>query len=384
MEALRPSSPTVSQLLALVRASLWQTPADAQPFTADAADWEAIGTLALRQTVVLLTIEGAMTLPASLQPSKAWLHNARSYTLRNLRTYALLNTSVAEATDLLRSAGFHPVLLKGQAYAHYYPRPELRQCGDIDFYVGEDDYRPASEATQRFGWESREPFIPTNKHYGCSLHGIRIELHRVAALLAFPLANRRFQTWSRRQLAGTLCQVSIGGKDIATPSPLFDVVFVFLHLYHHFINSGIGLRHLCDWAVLLHAHHDRIDQQELQRLLRSFGLLRAWRTFAPIVVDYLGLPATECPLYTTRSAKQADKILAVILREGNFGHYSPSVSRKRRPYFLRKLHSFAFHSRRTFSLFPLAPASFAAYYCRFLYGAARKVLRELTTRKRKV
>ena len=383
METLTPSSPIVSQLLSLVRASLWQTTADPQLFTAGTTDWEAIGTLALRQTVAILAIEGATTLPADRQPDKAWLRTACSYSLRNVRTHALLDSCVAEATALLQSAGLAPVLLKGQAYARHYPRPELRQCGDIDLYVGEDGYRHASEAAQRFGWESVEPFIPAAKHYGCCLHGIRIELHRTAALLPFPIANRRFQTWSHGQLSSALGHVKIGDREIATPSPLFDVIFVFLHLHHHFVSSGIGLRHLCDWALLLHAHHKRIDQQELQRLLRSFHLLRAWRSFAPIAVRYLGLPEAECPLYSAKYAKKSDKLLAVILREGNFGHYSPRLSKKPRPYLLRKLHSLAFHSRRTFSLFPLEPATFTAHYCRCLYGGLRKVLKELTTKKQR-
>lgn len=383
METLTPSSPTASQLLTLVRASLWQMPADPQPFTACAADWEAVGTLALRQTVALLAIEGAVTLPADQQPDKAWLRNACSYSLRNVRTHALLDSCVAEATALLQSAGLAPVLLKGQAYARHYARPELRQCGDIDLYVGEDGYRHASEAAQRFGWESREPFVPAGKHYGCYLHGIRIELHRTAALLPFPVANRRFQAWSHGQLSSALGYVSIGDRDIATPSPLFDVVFVFLHLHHHFVNSGIGLRHLCDWAMLLHAHHGSIDRRELQQLLRRFGLLRAWQSFAPIVVHHLGLPEAECPLYSPEYAKKSDKVLAVILREGNFGHYSPLFSKKPRPYLRRKLHSLVFHSRRTFSLFPLEPATFAMHYCRCLYGGVRKVLKELTTKKQR-
>lgn len=381
METLTPSSPTVSQLLALVRAALWQMPADPQPFTACAADWEAVGTLALRQTVVILTIEGAVTLPTDRQPDKAWMRNACSYSLRNLRTHALLDSCVAEATAMLQSAGLAPVLLKGQAYARYYPRPELRQCGDIDLYVGENGYRHAGEAIQRSGWECREPFIPAAKHYGCYLHGIRIELHRTAALLLFPIANRRFQTWSHRKLSSALRHVSIGDKDIPTPSPLFDIVFVFLHLHHHFVNSGIGLRHLCDWVMLLHAHHDNIDRQELRRLLRNFHLLHAWRIFAPIAVHHLGLPEAECPLYSAKYAKKSDKILTVILREGNFGHYSPSLSPRPHPYLLRKLHSVVFYSRRAFSLFPLEPATLATHYCCFLYRGIRQMLKELTKRK---
>lgn len=51
------------QLFALVRASLWQTPVDPQSFISCTPDWEAIGTLAMRHTIAILTIEGAINMP---------------------------------------------------------------------------------------------------------------------------------------------------------------------------------------------------------------------------------------------------------------------------------------------------------------------------------
>lgn len=365
-------------LFAFVRASLWQTPVDPQFFISCTPDWEAIGTLAMRHTIAILTIESAINMPPPvLPPSKAWLQKACSYSLRNLRTHSLLDTCVAEATALLQSEGLIPVLLKGQAYARYYPRPELRQCGDIDLYVGEEAYRHICETVHRLGWDGQKQFFPTEKHYGCYLHGVHIELHRIAARLPLPGANRRFQAWSRCQLSSSLRHINVGGKDIAIPSPLFDVIFVFLHMYHHFINSGVGLRHLCDWVMLLHAHKDEIDSQELQELLRSFHLLRAWRIFTPIAVHYLGLPETECPFYSAEYSRKSDRVLTMILREGNFGRYVASNSKPPRSLMHRKLRSLFHYSHRSLLLFPLDSLTVTAYYCGYIYRGTKRILKEL-------
>lgn len=160
-------SPTVSRLLSLVRASLWQVPADTAPFTGAPADWNDIGALARLQTVAPLAVEGAMTLPPHLQPPKEWLLKGLSLVERNKRTHLLLDSCVAETFTRLAEAGITPVLLKGLAYARAYPKPTLRQCGDIDIYVGEDSYHRAYEASRRYGWESPYKFLPGEKHYAC-------------------------------------------------------------------------------------------------------------------------------------------------------------------------------------------------------------------------
>ena len=50
-----------------------------------------------------------------------------------------------EMLRLLRESGIPAAILKGCAAAIYYPRPELRAMGDIDFLVRESDYKRAEQ-----------------------------------------------------------------------------------------------------------------------------------------------------------------------------------------------------------------------------------------------
>lgn len=370
-------SPTVSQLLSLVKASLWQAPADTAPFTGTSADWDGIGALAMLQTVAPLAVEGAMTLPPHLQPPKEWLLKGFALVERNKRTHRLLDSCVAEPFTRLAEAGITPVLLKGQAYAQAYPNPILRQCGDIDIYVGEDNYRRAYEASRRYGWESPYKFTPTEKHYACYLRDVKIELHRNAAQLNSQKANRLFNQWSAGQLTAGRQSIIIGGEPVAVPSPMFDVVFSFAHLFTHFFKGGIGLRQICDWTMLLHTRADSIDRQELERLLKDFRLLRTWRIFTPIAVEHLGLPPDQCPFYSPKYSRKAEMALSFIMREGNFGQGKHPVMKRPQGYITGKAYSFMVSTSRLYSKLRIDPATIMAFHAGFIRNGIRRVLDDM-------
>lgn len=354
--------PAVKQLLSLVRASLWQRAVDCAPFHDHPADWYEIGRLAMQQTVGGLAFAAALTLPPDPRPPKVWIRKAYTFIERNRLTHCLLDRSVAETTSQLTAAGIRPVLLKGQAYARAYPDPTLRHCGDIDLYVGEENYHNAFLAVKRFGWPGDEKFLPDVKHYGCDYNKVHVELHRVADILPKRSADRSFRQWSREQLQPGRRSLTIEGEGIDVPTPLFDVIFVFNHLYRHFIAGGIGLRQVCDWVMLLHHHRGAIDTTELERLLKEFGLKRAWSLFTPIAVELLGLPAVECPLYSPRHRWMADHILGFILREGNFGHAKQKRSRRPKAYLPGKVYSLGVITARHCAKLHIDPPMVWRYY----------------------
>ncbi|MDE5813280.1 MAG: nucleotidyltransferase family protein [Muribaculaceae bacterium] len=365
------------QLLALVRASLWQPPTEVSLFSKVTVDWQKIARHALQQTVGCLVFEAALSLPKALQPPKDWIKKALAFLESNRRTQIQVDRCAAEAIAKLQNEGLAPIILKGQAYARAYPRPDMRQCGDIDLYVGEESYQQAYSVAQRLEWESEEIFNPEAKHYGCRLNGIRIELHRIAGQLPSRSADRRFQQWSRNQLSSSKRVITIDGKDIPVPSPAFDIVFVFLHFYLHFLNGGIGLRHICDWTMLLHLHSKEIDINELERKLKDFRLMRGWKLFAPIAVEHLGLPESECPLYSKRDVSKSERILSTILREGNFGRARQSKTKRPAGYLAGKLFSFRRHSLNQIKKFRIDPNTISRTYCSYLIKGFTRVMKDL-------
>jgi hypothetical protein len=141
----------------------------------------------------------------------------------------------------------------------------------------------------------------------------------------------------------------------------FNLIFVLAHLFHHFIEGGVGLRQLCDWAVLLQhafaesadsaesaAAKSSLDLSELKARLEKFSLMQAWQIFGNIVVRYLGLPVEKMPFYSESCSSSADRCLSIILTEGNFGRYGKGkyARRKSDSYSQRKSKALRLTSKR--------------------------------------
>lgn len=349
--------------LSLVRSSLWGTPAEIPADT----DWNEMMILAVRQTLAVLLSEAVQKLPDDRKPSSDIISQLFGLRVRNIKAHALINRKLVETVTLLNTNGIRTVLLKGQGLARNYQDPLLRQCGDIDLYVGDADYRRAHDvAVEAFG--SHPDDSESVKHYHLNNGGVTVELHRIAESLPGRNIDRRFQRWSLAHLLGDgLRKVEIEGAEVYLPPYGFDPVYVMNHAWHHFMNGGIGLRQVCDWTMYLHRYHKHVDVEELERTLHSFRLVKAWHLFAGIAVRHLGLPAEECPLYSGKYPELSDRMLDMILNEGNFGKDSDwHKSHRPEGYSKGKLHSLKWRTKRFIDNLKIDAGASARYYVAFL------------------
>ena len=286
----------------------------------------------------------------------------------------MLNRKIADLKARLDSHDIPSVLFKGQGIALNYPNPLTRQCGDIDMYVGERNF----EKTLRIlkpdsdGKASNYKHI---KHFNTKEDGVDIEIHRIAETIPGLRKNRLFQEWRVRHLEeNELHTVKLGGIDINLPPHQFNALYIMNHAWHHFMNGGIGLRQLCDWTMFLHRHHADIDHMTLEKDLKAFGLTRAWQILAGVAVEYLGLPAEECPLYSGKFISKSSMMMDVIWNEGNFGFYS-SDRKKLRPagHFARKFHSFRTTSGRIRRVLSISPVDIIHSWISYSINGMRNV-----------
>jgi hypothetical protein len=351
---------TERQFFALLRSGLWGSWLDTALF-ANGADWEAILKIAQMQTVMGLVFDGISSLPATLQPPATIMRKLYQTIIRIEQSHELLNKQIAEIVPRFEAEGICPVLLKGQGVAQSYPNPVRRQCGDIDLYVGGACYKKACELAREMG--ETEAAIESVKHYHFHIGDVAVELHRIADKLYNPLQNPGFQRWTKWHLTGNnLRKWEVNGTEVALPAIHFDAVFIFGHLYRHFINGGVGLRQLCDWVLCLNKFHNTINKPELYKDLKSFGLLRAWKIFGCIAVNCLELDEDRFPFYSTKYRKLEQRVLKSILQTGNFGKYNPERKKRPKGYFAGKWHSFRLRNQRVAQLFSIAPLSITVFY----------------------
>ena len=111
----------------------------------EAVDPAAIGEMirvAARQKTRGLIFDALIRGGAPL--SEDSVERMRQFLLQNLSTHRMLDDALGRAMTALREAGIPAVLLKGQGAARNYPNPQLRECGDIDIYIGPDGSKKPS------------------------------------------------------------------------------------------------------------------------------------------------------------------------------------------------------------------------------------------------
>jgi hypothetical protein len=306
----------------LLRAGLWD--ADIEPF-ATKPKWEEIYEWAKKQSVIAIILDGMLKLPNGYVPSAvllSWL----KLSVRIERTNTQHNADLCKLVDLFDWKGINTRLMKGQGCAIYYPHPEHRQSGDIDLFVGEEQYEKAKQLIEEAGIVINSEGI-CDAHFSCGK--TLVEMHRKEILFYNKQLNRRIQQICREEEWTTPQYINIEKQKIALFNPTFNVFYIFIHFYHHFMQVGIGLRQICDWMLVMKSLENDIDRVKLKEYVVSMKVLRAWQAFYGLTVEYMGLKLSDAPSWM-RSYSMGDVsfLLKDIMDSGNFGKYN-EYSKKR-------------------------------------------------------
>lgn len=232
---------------------------------------------------------------------------------------AHMNEILVEFAKVMSEHGIDYVIVKGQSVGCYYPRPELRSSGDIDFYCAPVHYEKACRVLPEvlgveLGGED------SDHHLAFVWHDVHFEMHY--ALFDF-YSKKKNRQWNELLNQAKPETFNLLGNDIKTLPATLHAFYVFLHIYEHLLELGVGLRQFCDFAVLLHYRHDDIDFKALQNYAEEFGMSTALKACGAILVDWLGLSPEEFPYeLTKKDSRRAEKILDVVFYRGNMGKYN--------------------------------------------------------------
>lgn len=218
---------------------------------------------------------------------------------------SMRNLTVA-LTDYFSGKELHPVVMKGIETAAFYPDPDLRLYGDVDLYFAPEEFDWAADvAARRFG--------PLRKDPDGSLHfkvdDVDIDIHR-----------DYFGLHVKRELLPVV------------PSPEATLLMLSVHILHHAIASGIGLRQMTDLAAAYQALEGKYDPAKLEEFYRKTGLLKWNRLLSSFIENHLGVKA---PFADNRPSYA---LLRILFQGGNFGHYDPARNKAlQKGKFRRKL-----------------------------------------------
>lgn len=238
----------------------------------------------------------------------------KSVCMRTMQQHVQLQYTLQTVWEALEKAGIRAVLMKGASLAALYPDPHQRAWGDIDLFVGKEQYHPAC-AVMRDTFPKALKFdeeLDHYKHYNIIADGISIETHRVTVGFQHPVDERRYakmETYGAENAA----RLSVNGLEVTVFEPTFNALFVMIHSWEHMMTQGANIRQLCDLSLLLHHYAGTIDRARLKHYLKSLHLTDVWALFMALCVNYLGLPQEEAPFYDNRVSARADLLMDHLL-----------------------------------------------------------------------
>jgi hypothetical protein len=297
-----------------------QHPTGKAPVGISKIDWQELLSFAKKQTVIGIYWQGIQRLgDVANRPSEDdvmdWMGEYIKIVRRNTKT----DDAVAWLAKFMQSKDIGFFVFKGQTIASYYPLPEIRTSGDVDFYVFKKDWERA-----RLLFEQKYHLTDEQDGQAWSFVMDRVpcEMHFRTVVFASKSKQHYWDELIDSYFDDVLDHVLINGVEVPTLPPTLNAIYLFVHIYHHFLKEGIALRQFIDWMMFFEAKHDEILVSELTDKLERLGLLRAFKAFGAVLTEVLGMETKFFPYTLTDSDKRyVDKIMSIVLRYGNFGKY---------------------------------------------------------------
>lgn len=338
------SKNNIKAFFELLKAGLWEKEAGLSRY--GDINFQEIYRLAQEQSIVGLVATGLEQVTDVKVPQTIKLTIVGEVLQLEQRNKAM-NAYVADLVTKMRKAEIYTLLVKGQGVAQCYEKPLWRACGDVDFFLSEDNYEKAKSLLKPMASEVETELKEAN-HLGMTIDGWVVELHGSLRMGLPKRINRELDEIQNDTFYnGNIRSWNNGGTPIFMLSIENDIVYVFIHFYNHFYKEGVGLRQICDWCRLMWTYKELLNYELLEQRIKRAGLVSEWKAFYNLASRYLGMPDLDSRLTGVESTtsrhssnkfgsehdsiadfmicdsrydKKADRIMEFILKSGNMGH----------------------------------------------------------------
>lgn len=315
-----------SLFLELLKSAIWNKPADYTKFQhIDGHTWQSIFKYSLTQASAALITDAISSLPEEYMPPRSVLIDCMVVSQKiedaNYHLDNVLKTLVRDYESL----NLPFILLKGQTNAIYYPNPSHRSSGDIDLYFyREGDYYKVKKWISDNGYECEEETLYHQAYY---YENELIEAHNTIIYFSNEKYIKILESKVDEIIRDDSFQtIQINGVSVKVFPVEFNTFYVFGHLFHHFVHTGIGFRQICDWLLILKNRHSDIDNNRFTALAKQFDLLNPMRVFAHACIKYLDASPEIFPFDIGNDTPYSDLVMDDVLKGGNFGNYRPEVN----------------------------------------------------------
>jgi len=280
---------------------------------AETADYAAIARESRDQAVLAIAFDNAHVYKEFI-PDKvyaAWKRQAVTTLARNEQVVSAQDG----LCELLSRNNVPYTIIKGNCAAAYYPKPEQRTLGDVDFLISHE----IKDSTHTLMMESgyTEPNLGSDYHIAYIKDTVHIELHWEVAGLPHGEVGERLRRYFDNAVERAV-PADVDGHSFVSPAPAMHGVIILLHMVHHMVGVGLGLRHLYDWAAFVEkSGEEPFWEEELLPFLNEIGLSDYAFIMTRVAAKYLG---TACPAWCGECEDElCEAIIEDFFASGNFG-----------------------------------------------------------------
>lgn len=312
---------TKKRLSSLVSKSITGKSIDTELFRGMSKDeWKELSFISRVHTVDAIVYNEILSFDSILPTDNTCLNMlavVESTKKLNRKIYDIIN----RLGSVYNSMDIEFVVFKGPVCGVNYKEPLLRCVGDIDVYFHKhSDFVKANE------WAKKESFVYHVDEiklgqWTFELDNIKIEHHNDMTFFEKRKYNVMFKNILEKEFErGCLQEVNITDKlNVKTFSDDVTYLYVFLHLFYHFIHGGIGLRQFMDWIYLNIEKHNKIDKKQLAEYCKDFEIEYPMSLFARVAVDYFDIAPEIFPFNVPETSLDSILVYDDIMECGNFG-----------------------------------------------------------------
>lgn len=281
-------------------------------------DWKEVVNESIAQAVPLATFD-ASTIYKKYIPEDIYAH-WKNIAANVLRKDFIVAQSQVDLVELLNENNYPYIILKGMAAGAYYPNPEMRALGDVDFLINPKQQEEIEEALIQAGYQKSHGDHPN--HVVFRKPGAHLEMHFEVAGVPYGWQGEEVRAFLKNAVFELQKRVQDIGEFNA-PSDINHGLILLLHMQHHMLGEGVGLRHLSDWAVYVaRTCKESYWEETLIPFLKKIGLFTYAAVMTKTSAKYLQI---ACPEWATFADEETcNEIMQDILIGGNFGQKDDS------------------------------------------------------------
>lgn len=189
----------------------------------------------------------------------------------------------------LSQKGIMPLVMKGLICRHIYPSPDLRKSGDEDILVRDEDYQQCHKFMKEYPMLCEEYEDVSHEEeikYLDTKQMLLIEMHKNL----FPGESIMGDNWNTlfTNVHENSCIVQINGISIKTLGHNDHLLYLILHLFKHFLHSGVGIRQICDVIIYAKTYGQEINWEYIYQQCQKVNADYFFLAVLTIGKKYLG------------------------------------------------------------------------------------------------